>query len=344
MADVVVGFLVAALFAVVVIVVLVLWAGLDRFGLLHFGYLLLVVAFPLGTAWIVTPHLIDAERRTPFLGWLLLLGSLVVVPVGVWATHVEPFRLQVDTEILGATGVDSPIVVGVIADLQTTTIGSHERAALDAVLDGDPDLVVLPGDVFQLEPEQLADALPEFIGWLRTLTDAVDDVVIVNGHADDAEILSDMAETTGALYLENEVRQIRIGRQRLQIVGVSTSPEEEPGHIDPILLEQIDDGLVEDDLVLMLSHHPDTVLTLPSDAPIDLVISGHTHGGQVSLPRIGPIFTLSDVPRVVAAGGLHVVDGHPIYVSTGVGLERGQAPQVRLGVPPSVGLLTIVPA
>jgi predicted MPP superfamily phosphohydrolase len=50
------------------------------------------------------------------------------------------------------------------------------------------------------------------------------------------------------------------------------------------------------------------------------------------------------VPREVAAGGLHVLGGRNVYVSTGVGIERGQAPQVRLGVRPSVGVLDIVPS
>jgi predicted MPP superfamily phosphohydrolase len=47
------------------------------------------------------------------------------------------------------------------------------------------------------------------------------------------------------------------------------------------------------------------------------------------------------VPREVGAGGLHEVAGNPIYVSTGVGMERGQAPQVRFLVPPSIGVLEL---
>jgi predicted MPP superfamily phosphohydrolase len=50
---------------------------------------------------------------------------------------------------------------------------------------------------------------------------------------------------------------------------------------------------------------------------------------------------MSDVPRNVARGGLHQIDGNAIYVSNGVGLERARAPQVRLFSPPSVGLLTL---
>ena len=51
--------------------------------------------------------------------------------------------------------------------------------------------------------------------------------------------------------------------------------------------------------------------------------------------------TLSDVPRDVAAGGLHTISGNRIYVSPGIGLERGQAPQLRFLVRPTVGVLDL---
>ena len=344
LADVTIGALVAGLFSVVALVVLSIAAGLDRFGLVHFVYLLAVVGFPLASAWIVVPHLLDAEHRTPFIGWLLLLSSVALVAVGLWATHVEPFRLQVDEQILGVTGSTEPIVVGVISDLQTTSIGSHERAALDAVLERDPDMVVLPGDLFQLDPEDIGPALPEFVGWLRTLTSAVDHVVVTNGNTDDAEILEDIAEETGATYLHDEIIEVTVRGQVITVLGLSVSSDRDPRDIDADLLEQLRTTTRRQDLVLAVSHYPDPVLSLTPGTTVDLVLSGHTHGGQVALPRLGPLVTASDVPRVVAAGGLHVVDGHPIYVSTGVGLERGQAPQLRFGVPPSVALITIVPA
>ncbi len=344
LADVTIGVLVAGLFSVVALVVLSLAAGLDRFGVVHFVYLLAVVGFPLASAWIVVPHLLDAERRMPFIGWLLLLSSIALVAVGLWATHVEPFRLQVDEQILGVTGSTEPIVVGVISDLQTTSIGSHERAALDAVLEGDPDMVVLPGDLFQLDPEDIGPALPEFVGWLRTLTSAVDHVVIVNGNTDDAEIVEDIAEEAGATYLDDEIIEVTVRGQVITVLGLSVSSDRDPRDLDAGLLEELRTTTRRQVLVLAVSHYPDPVLALTPGTTVDLILSGHTHGGQVALPRLGALVTASDVPRVVAAGGLHVVDGHPIYVSTGVGLERGQAPQVRFGVPPSVALITIVPA
>ena len=74
---------------------------------------------------------------------------------------------------------------------------------------------------------------------------------------------------------------------------------------------------------------------------MDLTIAGHTHGGQVRIPFFGPPITLSRVPRRVAGGGLHELQGNAIYVSRGVGCERASAPRVRLNCPPEVSLLTL---
>ena len=94
------------------------------------------------------------------------------------------------------------------------------------------------------------------------------------------------------------------------------------------------------DVRILLAHRPDVVRRLDRSR-VDLIVAGHTHGGQVQLPLVGPLTTASGVPRAVAAGGLHVLDGRRIYVSRGVGVERGQAPRLRIGAVPEVSLITL---
>ena len=95
------------------------------------------------------------------------------------------------------------------------------------------------------------------------------------------------------------------------------------------------------DIRLLLAHRPDAVYELRPRTRVDLVVAGHTHGGQLQLPLVGPLMIASRVPRDVGAGGLHGLDDRWIYVSRGVGVERGQAPKLRLGAPPEVAVITL---
>ena len=83
------------------------------------------------------------------------------------------------------------------------------------------------------------------------------------------------------------------------------------------------------------------IFDLKPSSRINLVVAGHTHGGQVVVPGFGPPITLSGVPRAVAAGGLHAMNGNRIYVSRGAGCEQGQAPRIRLFCPPEVSILEV---
>ena len=92
---------------------------------------------------------------------------------------------------------------------------------------------------------------------------------------------------------------------------------------------------------IVFGHAPDYVLGLRDGPPIGLALAGHTHGGQIVVPFVGPPLTLSRVPRHIAAGGLHGHGRTPVHVSRGVGMERGSAPQIRFLCPPEICILTL---
>ena len=311
-------------------------AGLNQFGLMHLIYLVVVIGVPVMG---VTIGLVARfyKRGTNGLGVLIFL-SLIPIGVGLYGTHVEPNNLRVDAHRLEVAGMERVIRVGVLADLQTDTVGEYENKAVDEILAANPQIVVVPGDLWHMPAEEYALREPEFVELVRRLTNAVEVVVLVEGDNDDLAGLTRIAEFTGAVLLKDEVLELQFGAQQVVIAGITqenNSLETLMGHLS---------ALDPATLTILLSHWPDVVESFPDIGGTDLVIAGHTHGGQVSIPGFGPLITHTDVPRNVAAGGLHRVGERNIYVSTGVGIERGQAPQVRLGVRPSVGVLDIVPS
>ncbi len=91
--------------------------------------------------------------------------------------------------------------------------------------------------------------------------------------------------------------------------------------------------------VVLLSHNPDFAEESP-DNRVGLVLSGHTHGGQVYLPALGAPWAPSRYGRKYC-GGLAQAPCSRVYVSRGLG-EAGIP--IRLNCPPEINLLTLVPA
>jgi len=67
---------------------------------------------------------------------------------------------------------------------------------------------------------------------------------------------------------------------------------------------------------ILLSHNPDTFVEL-LDRPAAWTLSGHTHGGQVSLPLAGPLFVPVQHKQFVA--GAYQIGDHHLYVNRGLG-------------------------
>jgi hypothetical protein len=91
----------------------------------------------------------------------------------------------------------------------------------------------------------------------------------------------------------------------------------------------------------VLGHMPDFSL---GSVDADLLIAGHTHGGQVQLPLVGPLLTLSQVPRSWASGLTEIEPGKMLVVSRGIGMERGLAPRLRFLCRPQLVILELVPS
>ena len=307
---------------------------LDAFGYIHLLYLVAVISIPvLLGGWYVSAFV--RRRRTRLLRMSGGL-ALVIALLGVWGTHIEPNWLAVDIVAVSAP-VHQPIRIGVLSDLQTPNVGKHEWSAVEALIDAQPDVVLIPGDFFQGDPDEIQAEFPAFVDLLGALVEAVDVVAVVSGDSDHPAELTRMVEGAGALYIENQVANLAVNGQSIRLAGISVFAA--TSRLDTLAeLSQPSDALT-----ILLSHRPDVVFELPLGSDVNLIVSGHTHGGQLSFPFIGPAVTFSDISRDLAAGGIGLVENYPVYVSTGVGLERNQAPQVRFGVRPSVGIIDVVP-
>ena len=148
-----------------------------------------------------------------------------------------------------------------------------------------------------------------------------------------------MFAATAIRCLQDDCATVSLpGGKTLAVVGLSVGAgyDENPTRMEAALA-RVPRGARR----LVLSHRADFVQHLGGQGAVDLVLAGHTHGGQVAIPFYGPPVTLSSLPRRFA-GGFHYYDDIPLLVSRGLGMERATAPQVRFFCPPEICVLDLV--
>ena len=139
-----------------------------------------------------------------------------------------------------------------------------------------------------------------------------------------------MLRNAGVTVLDNACAIVRRDGQSLCIAGV-----EDPWHGHPST-ERALDGLDEDVCRVLLCHNPDYAEEMPARPRVDLMLAGHTHGGQVKIP-FGPRPRLPIDYKKYGAGlvrGPHC----PVYVTRGIGMI---APPVRFNCRPEVAIITL---
>ena len=206
----------------------------------------------------------------------------------------------------------------------------------------EPDLILIAGDLLQnyYDREAYARELPAMKDWLNRL-EAKHGVYFVRGDVDDEA--EELVEGVDIVFLKDQKTEPLRIRDRLVTIGDVELEYYQPS--SAALIRQLETEEGYDDIRILLAHRPGAseigLTDQKGQSRIDLVVAGHTHGGQVSIPFFGPPITLSVVPRHVAAGGLHWHSRRNVYVSRGVGMERNHAPRLRLNCRPEITLLTL---
>lgn len=193
-----------------------------------------------------------------------------------------------------------------------------------------PDILLLGGDYVSQSPYFIDEIAPEIAEMVATARFGTWAIV---GNHDVSNVRSRverMLADAGAGVLVNRAAQVETDRGPLWLVG-----------IDDLLLGRPDlpaafADVSADAACICLWHEPDAAEKASIYAPF-IMLSGHTHGGQVRLPGLGPL-ALPKAGKRFPSGRFSIGD-MTLFVSNGVGLYR---PPVRLGCPPELVMIHLV--
>lgn len=251
----------------------------------------------------------DVARRAR--NALVDLWEFLLIPLAGWYRQ-RLDEVTVPIDVAGLAPAFDGYRIAFLTDLHASPL--VPRWWLDAAVSRAnalaPDLVLLGGDFVDDDPRYV----PHVTAVLTPLT-APDGVFAVLGNHDhytDAAAVRQALAAAGVRELFNANTTIARGDGRLALCGVGDL------EMDAIDFAAATAGLADDVPRIVLSHDPDVFAYWPPDRRCDLMLCGHTHGGQAYLPLLGPPF----VPSQFGARylkGLYRDGARQLYVSRGIG-------------------------
>lgn len=263
-----------------------------------------------------------------------VMAGLGAVATAYYAREIEPAAVQVRPVSLTLPRLD-PAFDGLrlaqISDIHFNHWMNADRfAPIVALVNAQqPDIIAITGDFIQDgRSYNLADLQRTLSALQPTLM-----TVAVLGNHDHKHDLANVRMTltqAGIKELPNQMHTIWRGAAALHLVGVD-DVDQRQARLDLVLPQIPAAGAA-----ILLSHEPDFAYVSAATGRFDLQLSGHTHGGQISPPMIGPLVRPRLGQRYPA--GLDKAGDMYVYTNRGLGVGLVRA---RFNCPPEITLFTL---
>jgi len=222
---------------------------------------------------------------------VLVVSVLIILAIGIWilwsntAMEVNEYEIVSDRIPQGFDGFR----IAQVSDLHNAEFGEGNEKLIQQLSQTDPDVIVITGDLIDSRHTDIEIAL-EF----ARQSIKISPVYYVSGNHEarvrEYEDLKMGLAEAGVVMLENQKVQITRGGESITLMGIDDPSFQEDylfGDAESVARQVITDLQNESDgYTVLLSHRPE-LFDLYVDTGMDLVFSGHAHGGQFRLPFIG---------------------------------------------------------
>lgn len=200
-----------------------------------------------------------------------------------------------------------------VADLQNKVFFPKQKALLRKIQKANPDIIVITGDLLDRNRTDVESAM----GLIRAAVKIAPIYFVSGNHEHQSgqwEILAEAMTQAGVTILENGKSVIARNGETITLLGLADKK------VNPYCQQVLHTLLAdrESGLSILLSHRPE-LFEMYAEEGVDLVFTGHAHGGQIRLPFMGGLFAPHQgfFPRYTE--GMFEKDGTVMVVSRGLG-------------------------
>lgn len=243
---------------------------------------------------------------------------IIVILLIAWTFFIEPNMLTVTNLNIKASGLKGLKVV-LVGDFHVKTNQKKRLAEIvNKIENQHPDLILSTGDFVSGHKPKQSMPIEQIAKELSLLKPKYGFYAVLGNHDwwQGGERIEKVLEKNGIVVLDNENKVININGEKLYIAGIE---DMNTRNIDLVqALKNVQHPAI------LLTHTPDVFpfITDKSSSEImdklDLTLAGHTHGGQVNIPFIGPLIISSSYGKRYAQGLIKEND-KTMFVTKGIG-------------------------
>lgn len=270
--------------------------------------------------------------RIQKLIFIITLALFNIVCMSNVSEAYKPTKIvveKVDVLIKNLPDEFENITIAHISDLHRSKTVEMELIdkTIDIVNNLKPDIIAITGDL-----ANSLDYLKEALDHLNKLSAKIGTYVVLGNWENKIsreKVVSEIQKSKLTL-LYDECKIIEKNNSTIILCGLQD--DNGKGQTLYKTMETVDNKLVK----ILLCHNPNLIENIGlSQKSIDLILSGHTHGGQVKYPIIG-VFKCAKRSKYLA--GLYEVEKTQLYVNRGIGVSKFG---YRINCPPEVTLITL---
>lgn len=207
-----------------------------------------------------------------------------------------------------------------VSDLHNAELGKDNNKLIEKLNECEPDIIVLTGDLIDSNHTNLEVAL----SFARQAVKIAPCYFVTGNHeawvGSQYEELKTSLENAGVTVLQDEAIELNYGDECIQLIGLNDPDFSERDSFlsESILETKLSQVNISNGFTILLSHRPEH-FNVYQNKNIDLVLSGHAHGGQLRLPFLGGVIAPNQGLFPKYDAGIYTENGTTMIVSRGIG-------------------------
>ena len=253
----------------------------------------------------------------------LVVVAIVLVVLVIWIAWGNT-ALELNTYTVSSAKLPQSFDgyrIAHVSDLHNAEMGKDNEKLLTILRDADPDMIAITGDLIDSRSTNVEIAL----NFIREAVKIAPCYYVTGNHearVNEYDELKSGMEAAGVIVLEDARTEISLEGKTITLIGVNDPSYQTDylfGDSETVMDTKLEELHTEDDVfTILLSHRPE-LFDIYADHGMDLILSGHAHGGQFRLPFIGGLVAPNQGLFPEYDAGIYTEGNTNMLVSRGVG-------------------------